>query len=527
MSEGEKIRRPRGDHGRQLRLGVVLSYLTTGCQLVIGLLYTPLMIHLLGQSEYGLYSLVGSVVSYLSLFSLGFNGAYLRFYSRYREAGDEGGVARLNGMFLLLFLALALAALVTGLTLAQFTRQVFGTNLTPAELARAKVLMQILVVNLALTFPASVFDSIISSREQFVFQRGVALLSVVCNPLVCLPLLIMGYGSVAMVVVTTAITTGKLLVDVWYVLRRLRVPFAFSGLDGGLLREMGSFSFFIFLNMIIDQLNLSVDKLILGRVSGTAAVAVYGVGSTIHGMYLNFSTQISSVFAPRVNRIAARHDQNMSHDFTELFIKVGRIQFIVIMLIMTGFVFFGYRFIVDFYAGAGYGDAYPVALLLMGTASIPLIQNIGIEIQRSVNRHQFRSLVYLGTSIANVAASIPLARLYGPVGSAIGTAVTQLVGPGLIINVFYHRALGIDVPRFWKNIGRLALGLLAPAALGVGIMSRVSYSGLASMACWIVLYAGVYLVSMWFVGMNNYERGLFLRPVRGLLARRGGRHGTR
>ena len=59
----------------QLKSGVILSYISTGFNMIIQLVYTPVMIQLLGQSEYGLYTLVGSVVSYLSLFSLGFNGS--------------------------------------------------------------------------------------------------------------------------------------------------------------------------------------------------------------------------------------------------------------------------------------------------------------------------------------------------------------------------------------------------------------------------------------------------------------------
>ena len=56
----------------QLKIGVILSYISTALSFIINLTYTPIMIRLLGQSEYGLYTLVGSFVSYLSLFSLGF-----------------------------------------------------------------------------------------------------------------------------------------------------------------------------------------------------------------------------------------------------------------------------------------------------------------------------------------------------------------------------------------------------------------------------------------------------------------------
>ena len=60
------------DKSKQLKLGVALSYLSTGINIVVQLVYTPLMLRLLGQSEYGLYTLVASIVSYLSLFSLSF-----------------------------------------------------------------------------------------------------------------------------------------------------------------------------------------------------------------------------------------------------------------------------------------------------------------------------------------------------------------------------------------------------------------------------------------------------------------------
>ena len=173
----------------QLKLGAVLSYVSTGLNMAVQLLYTPLMIRLLGQSEYGLYTLVGSVVSYLSLFSLGFTGAYLRFYSQRKAKNDTVGIARLNGMFLSVFLLMSLAAFVCGMVLLQFPRTLFGSKLTASELNTAKVLMAILVVNIALTFPAGLLESMVTAHEKFLFQQLVTLASVIFNPLLCLPLL--------------------------------------------------------------------------------------------------------------------------------------------------------------------------------------------------------------------------------------------------------------------------------------------------------------------------------------------------
>ena len=359
----------------QLKAGVILSYISTGLNMLIQLFYTPVMIRLLGQSEYGLYTLVGSVVSYLSLFSLGFTGAYLRFYSQRKARNDIDGIAQLNGMFLTLFLAMSVMAFLCGMVLVQFPRQLFGANLTESELSTAQILMAILVVNIALTFPSGLLDSIVSAHEKFLFQRIVTLVGVLCNPLLALPLMLMGFGSVAVVSVTTFITILKLVVNVFYCLKILHIQFFFRGFDFHILKEIAGFSFFLFLNMIIDQINWSVDKFILGRVSGTSAVAVYGVGAQINSLVITFSTAISSVFAPRVNCIAAENSENRNQKFTELFTRVGRVQYLILMLILSGFVVFGKFFITDIYATQEYAQAYPVALLLVVPAFIPLIQN--------------------------------------------------------------------------------------------------------------------------------------------------------
>lgn len=497
----------------QLKLGVVLSYISLAANMVIQLLYTPLMIRLLGQSEYGLYTLVGSVVSYLSLFSLGFTGAYLRFYSRYKVKQDEIAIARLNGLFLMLFLCMAAVALICGLVLSQFTVQLFGGKLTVEEHQKAKILMQILVCNIALTFPSSIFDSFISAHEQFFFQRLLTLAGVIFNPLLCLPLLLLGYGSVAVVLVTTAITIIKLLVSIVFCLHKLHTLFLFQHFDKGLLKEIFGFSFFLFLNMIVDQINWSVDKYILGRVSGTVAVAVYGVGAQFNSLYLSFSTSISSVFSPRVNRIAADAGESMGSHVTPLFIRVGRVQFMILGLIVTGFSFFGRYFIADIFAGKEYVQAYPTALFLMYPVTIPLIQNLGIEIQRSVNKHHFRSIVYILMAVLNVVISIPLAKRYGPAGSAMGTAICLLLGNGLVMNLYYWKVLKIDIPAFWKSILQMSKGLLLPGIAGVTVMWRIKISSVPVFLLFTILYAFIYILSFWLFGMNGEEKQMITKPI--------------
>ena len=496
----------------QLKAGVVLSYISTAASIVIQLVYMPVMIRLLGQSEYGLYSLVSGIVSYLSLFSLGFSGAYMRFFAK--SYGDKEKTASLNGMFLTIFSVLAVIATVCGIVLSFFSKQIFGDKLTVSELSKAKILMLILVVNIAISLISGLLDSIISAYKQFVFQRIAGLASIVLSPFITLPLLLIGYRSIMLVVVSTVLTLIRFAVNIWFCIKKIKIPASFKGFEWRLLKEIGVFSSFLFINMIIDQINWNVDKLILGHTSGTNEVAVYGVASQFNSLFMTFSTTVSSVFSPRVNLIATQKGKNViSTEFTNLMAKIGRIQWLILGLPTLGFIVFGKYFIVNIFAGKGYEDAYAASLLLILPALIPLIQNVGIEMQRALNKHQFRAIIYLIMAIGNVLISIPLAGRFGAVGAAMGTALSLLIANGLIMNIFYHKVLKIDMKYFWKEIFKTFKGLVIPIIAATLIMRFIPFENMWVFFISVCIFIVVYCASVFTLSCNNGEKNMLLSII--------------
>ena len=500
----------------QLKAGVVLSYLSQGVSMLVTLLYTPIMLRLLGQSEYGLYQLVYSVVSYLGLLSFGFSSAYVRFYTIYKVKSDAEGIAKLNGMFMIVFNIIAVIALLAGFGLILNADKIFDEGLTSQELSTAKVLMVFMVINLALTFPNSVFNCMITAKEQFLFQRIVNMSKTILNPFLTLPLLLMGYKSISLVLVTTALTIIGLIINGLFCIRRLKVKFSFRNFDFLLLKEIWIFSFFIFLNIIVDQINWSVDKFILGRYIGTGAVAVYSIGAQINTMYLHFASSISSVFIPRVNKLVAENKKESDKDLTKLFARIGRLQFILLMYIFVGFVILGEYFIKR-WAGDGYDKSYIIAIILMFPVTIPLIQNIGIEIQRAKNKHQFRSILYTAIALGNIVVSIILVQYFQEIGAAMGTGLTLLLGNGLIMNWYYHEKIGLNIIYFWKEILKIVPAIIV--AVGVCIVTKlvINIDSIGSFCVVGVVYTACYSLCMWLMGFNAYEKQLvsgFLMKIR-------------
>ena len=500
----------------QLKAGAALSYLSMGLGFLVSIIFTPVMLRLLGQNEYGLYNLVASVVSYLGVLNFGFGSAYIRFYSKYKAKKDYASIATLNGMFLIIYSVIGLIAVCAGLFLALNSSIVFGSELTNQELDKSRMMMIILMINLAVSFPNIVFSSYITANERFVFQKLLQLIKLIVDPLIILPVLLMGYGSVGMVIITTAVNILVELINVLFCLRKLNMKFSFKNFDFKLMKEMTVFSSFIFINMLTDQVNWNVDKILLGRFHGTISVAVYGLAAQLNSYYRMIGNTISALFVPRVHKLVAGLNNDL--ELSKLFTKIGRVQFMILSMMGSGMIFFGRPFIHK-WAGSNYDGSYPILLWLAIPITIDLIQNIGIEITRAKNMHKFRSLVYFFIAIGNIAISIPLSKLYGGVGAAIGTAISVLIGNGLIMNWYYGRKVQLDIKKFWRQILNFAPAFILPVGFGVLINSWFDLYQKKTLISAGILYMIIFVVSMWLFGMNQFEKDLLGTPIKRMAKR--------
>jgi O-antigen/teichoic acid export membrane protein len=184
----------------------------------------------------------------------------------------------------------------------------------------------------------------------------------------------------------------------------------------------------------------------------------------------------------------------------------------VLALVIGLLVFFGMPFI-SLWAGPDYSRSYYMALLLIIPVTIPLIQNLGIEIQRAKNQHKFRSWVYLFIAIGNISISIPLVKLYGGIGAAMGTSTALIIGNILIMNWYYHKKVGLDILYFSKQIGRILPSLLVPSIVGYFIMSSVNLMKIGNFIGFALIFIVVFGLSVWFLAMNKYEKELIYKPL--------------
>ena len=499
---------------KNIKQGVILSYLSMGISIAVSIIYTPFVIRQLGQQQYGLYSIAAAVIGYLSILNFGLASTIIRYASKYRTQGKEKETSSLYGLFITIFSILAVVVIISGLVVVAFKEKIFKITTGEQGYRQLGIIITLMSINLAISFPASVYSSIITTYERFAFLKLVTIFTSLITPAAVIPILLLGFKAVGL---TAVVQTIHILASLSYVVYvniklKVKISFDFSLLGKGFLKSIFSFTAFIFLGILIDQLYWSTDKLILSIFIGETSVAVYTVGAQIHSYYQQFSGSISEVLFPRITAMVT---QDVSKgELTKLMIKVGRMQNYILSAVLSGFWVFGKEFIM-FWAGSGYEEAYIIALLVLTPATIPLIQSTGFLMIKAMNKHRFRAIVYLIIAFFNAVSSVFVVKVFklGGIGCAICTCVCTIIGHGFIMNWYYYKKIGLDIPKFWKKNTSI---ISVSAALAVPCYFINAFVGSGNLIMFFVkaaIFSIVLFILQYFLNMNCFEKNLIKRMI--------------
>lgn len=495
----------------EIKKGVVLNYLNMVIGALIPLLYTPIMLRLLGQDEYGLYKLSSSVTGYLGLLSMGIGSAILRNLIKARTEGGHAEEQRVFSLFLIIYKCIAFFILLVGAILVLNLDVWYADSLDFEALRKMQILVAIMACHSAMSFIMGPYNSMITAHEKYIFAQSIGIFLTVLGPVSNLFALFLGYASIGMAVSSFIVSFLGQIIYMWYVSKKLDIHAQYKDLPWNLVSEIFIFSFWIFLGQITSLLNNSTDNLLIGARPelGPMAVSVYSIGALVTSIIFNLTTGVSSVLAPRVNKLCFEGASN--EQLTDFAIQVGRVQMYIVTLIVTGFAALGVPFL-GFYVGDGYADSYWVSLCVAIPMTIPFCQNVFLNVIMARFQHKFRAIVYLAIAIANVTCTYFILPYFGVIGAAFMTGLADFIGHGIIMNFYYNR-IGMNIPRFWKNIWKIWVFPIVIFVVFELLQKHITFNLLQfALAC--IIYFVLCVAFQYSFIMNEYEKGIILSVVR-------------
>ncbi|NCB45314.1 MAG: hypothetical protein EOM59_22205 [Clostridia bacterium] len=248
----------------------------------------------------------------------------------------------------------------------------------------------------------------------------------------------------------------------------------------------------------------------MGAVAGPATVAVFSIAIQLNMYYKQFATAINSVLFPLVSRLSVIHD-GMS-ELSSLFRKVGRLQLMILGLILSGFIVFGTSFL-QLWVGEQFLPAYAMTLFMMIPFTLDLIENVGVLILQAKDLHKTRAMIFLGIALLTILLTITATKLFGGIGGAAAIGISLLLGHGILINMYYAK-IGIEIVLFFKGLVPVVFTILITSLLGVLAVSSLPITSWFQLGLAVSTFTIAYALLIFFFVLRKDERKSLLKMVR-------------
>lgn len=495
----------------QKKSGIVISYLTLFLNSFFGMFFTPFLISSLGASEYGLYQLVNSFAGYLVILNFGTGAVISRYVALYRTKKDSLGQENFLFQAFMITGILSILTIFVSSALYVGIDGLFGNSLTTVELVKAKQLFILMVTNIAFSFFTNAFSGILTGYEKFAVTNIFKLLRIVLRVILLVILLLLGFKSIAIVATDLFLTIILTVFEASYSFKKLEVKIKFHFYDKALLWMIFSFSSAVFLQAIINQVNQNVDRVVLGAMTDTETVALYSIALVFFTMFSNITGVIGGVFLPQATKMIAANATG--EELTDLVIRPGRLQFMVAGAAVAGFILFGQNFI-KIWVGDNFLDAYIPTILLLVPTTITLVQNVTIAILDAMLKRMTRSLILAIMAGLNIVLTIILVGELGYMGAAISTSISLVIGNIVLMNLYYHKVIGLNVIRMFKEIFRgtfssIIIASLLSFPLALILEDTVGYF-IIKASTFVIIY-GTLLYKFSF---NEYEKKILMGSLK-------------
>lgn len=504
------------EKSKELRIGAVIAYLTIAFNIGAGLLYTPWIVERIGDSDYGLYTLANSLIN-LFLFDFGLSAATSRFVAKYLAEGRQDKVNRILGVVYKLYFLIDAVICVILLALA-FSLEHIYVNLTPAEIQRFRVVFLISAAFAVVNFPCVTFSGILNAYEKFITLKVADALYRVFSVFVTIAALLCGGGLYALVCVHVLIGLLILAFKFYAIKAKTPLKITFSYREKGIYRELLGFSVWITVSTLAQRLILGVTPSILGIVSNSTAIAVFGIISVMENYIHVVTTALNGMFIPRISRIYAQEESTSK--LNDLIVKVARFQFALNGLLVTGFFLIGNDFI-RLWLDESYHEAYYGILLI----TIPNLLFYSLQIANTammINNHvKIQAITNVVAGIFNVILAFVLSKAYGVLGACISIfTVYTLRNIGYIIS--YRKFLRVDIAKVFKEC-YLPIGvpMLITVALGGWINQVLSSCTWGTFFAKVGIITLCYFVFLWIIGLKKQEKRKIINTIWKELGRSG------
>ncbi len=414
--------------------------------IIIAFMLSPFLVHTLGDTKYGIWSIISALTGYMTLLDLGVSSAIAKYVSKYKALKDYKSlnVVFSSGIVIMILVGLTLFALSPFIADGVVSAFDFEPDLRDT----VHTLVIIGAIDVAIFVATGVFFGAFYGFQRNEVTNAATLFTALFKAIIFYFALSNGYSLVAMGVISV---TAHILVAIMlaYIMRKLepRVEITTKNADKSTMVSIFNYSKFTFLTMLGLQLIYYSDAFVIGYFLSAAAITIYTIPWSLSEYSNKLIHAVSQTFVPVFSEQEATHNRDLYK--TYIFGTKG-------ILLLSNLLCIGVLTLGDAFIGIWMGPRYAVEcstilMIMFTTQLIKSPQLISYSILLGTANHQKFATYNLAFSVANLILSIMLVQKFGLVGVASATAITQILFYAVVTPILTSRVINFSLLDYIKR----------------------------------------------------------------------------
>ncbi len=409
--------------------------------IVVSFFLAPFMVHSLGDAGYGIWVLVGSLTGYLGVLDLGLRPAVIKFVAKYKALGDNQMINRIVNTILVILTIVAAVVFLASLVLSYFAVGLFKI---PVEFnGQFQLIIIIVGLNVALSFPFSVLRALLAAAERFDLGNAVQILVFLARSAFIVVFLKLGGGLVAVGVIVLAATVTESLWKArisFKLFPTLKLSRRLASCDT--FKTVAAFSGYAFIMNIASRFSLQSNVVVIGAMLSAEAITSFSIGSTMIDYLLVLISYMSITVLPLASSLDA--GQNLEK-LRQLLIIGTKYCMIVLLPVSFAYLVIGETFI-NLWMGPQYGPASGQVLTILTCGYFGFLsQFVANAIFVGLGKLKLIAYVNIGLAVLTLGLSILLVRWFGINGAALGTAIPLIITGSIFFPIYICRTLKLSL----------------------------------------------------------------------------------
>jgi O-antigen/teichoic acid export membrane protein len=467
---------------------------------------TPFMIRKLGDSWFGVLTLVNTLTGYYYFIDFGLATAVSRFVTLYVTKKDHHNTNVIINTSLMIYLGMAFALCVITIAIASLAGVFVADR---SILLTVRIVIIIFGIDLAMEFPFKAFAGIITAYMRYDLLSLSHFGTLLLNTALTVTLLNAGYGIVGIAVI--AFFCSQISNIIFYSISKhiypeMRLSRLYWKRDR--IRDLFGYSIWSFVIHLGEMLRFRVDSFVIGGALTVSHVTHFSIGSNLANYLVGLIYRATNFLTPLFTKY---HAEENYFEIRHKLLLVTKINAILAffgggLVLMVGKAF------ISRWVGDRYLDAYPVLVVLTCAVILEATQYPSNNVLMAIAKHRYFAIVNIAEGICNLVLSIILVRYLGMLGVALGTLIPLVITRLFIMPFYLAKCVGLQLGKYYSIIlgvaGATALYLFAfqLAAKDFIVVPHYAYIVLSCLAA-----VPAYLVIVFLLFLDASEKVLLRR----------------